>query len=221
MEKHCGVDHGDSSLNSWEWLVFLTFQKHELNYRWWDFLVVLFILEQVQWELPCLYSGICFFNPVEVWNYLNYWKLPQKIIASTMVIRCWFWGALQVQCRNSQITVRWHSPRAPRVLCQQYSKCLWHPGSPLCLPGKGDKTKWGHWERKQIADNSLCWLTNGMSWFHLGVFCGDRCCEWESRAFYEWDSSDCSLLSWESRKRLICPDKGLCSGLKYPLLSWK
>lgn len=24
-----------ASLNSWEWMVFLTFQKHELNYKWW------------------------------------------------------------------------------------------------------------------------------------------------------------------------------------------
>lgn len=60
-----------------------------------------------------------------------------------------------------------------------YSKCLWYPGSPLCLSGKGDKTKWGHRERNQIADNSLCCLEDGKPWFHLGVFCGDKwCCEW-------------------------------------------
>lgn len=89
------------------------------------FLVVLFILEQVQWELPCLCSGICFFNSAEVWSYLNYWKLPQKDIDSTLVIKCWFWGALQVRCRNSQLTVGWHSPRALHVLIFQVSLVSW------------------------------------------------------------------------------------------------
>lgn len=39
MEKHCGVTHHEdvASLNSWDCLVFLTFQKHELNCTWWVF----------------------------------------------------------------------------------------------------------------------------------------------------------------------------------------
>lgn len=86
-----------ASLNSWEWMVFLTFQKHEN----------------------------CFFNSAEVWSYLNYWKPPQKDIDSTLMIKCWFWGALQVQCRNSQLTVGWHSPRALHVLIFQVSLVSW------------------------------------------------------------------------------------------------
>lgn len=139
-------------------------------------ILVIFILEQVQWEL--LFSAVGFAISTQS-RFGITWIIGNCHTDSTLVIRCWFWGALQVQCRNSQLAVGWHSPRALHVLCQKYSKCLWHPGSELCLPGNADKTKWGYRERKQIADNSLCCLTNGMSWFHLGVFCGDKgCCEW-------------------------------------------